>query len=103
MCHIKTVVGEKQIVIFRVGGYAMPMSSLSTQQKQLLFDYSLGLTSDEEIVQAEQLIACNKQAVEIHSKLKAVLLPLDSIVQPEPCRDELAERTVQRLCEELRS
>jgi hypothetical protein len=81
----------------------MPISSLSKQQKQLLFDYSLGLTSDEEIVQAEQLIACNKQAVEIHSKLKAVLEPLDSIVQPEPCWDELAERTIQRLCEELRS
>lgn len=73
------------------------MSSVSKQQKQLLFDYSLGLTTEEEIVLAEQLIARNKGAAEIHSKLKAVLEPLNSI-GGEPCRDELAERTVRRLC-----
>jgi anti-sigma-K factor RskA len=79
------------------------MSYLSRHQKQLLFNYSLGLTSEEEIGQAEQLITCNKQAAEILSKLKAVFEPLDSIIKPEPCRDELAERTIQRLCEELSS
>jgi hypothetical protein len=79
------------------------MNSLSRHQKQLLFNYSLGLTSEEEIDRAEQLITCNKQAAKIRSKLKAVFELLDSIIKPEPCRDELAERTIQRLCEELSS
>ncbi|MBW8039592.1 MAG: hypothetical protein FVQ85_06290 [Planctomycetes bacterium] len=79
------------------------MCSLDRRQKQLVFDYSLGLTTGEEIVQAEQLIASNKDAAEIHSKLKAVLEPLGSIVPPGPCWDGLAERTIQRLCEEFRT
>jgi hypothetical protein len=73
------------------------MSSVSKQQKQLLFDYCSGLTSGKEIVLAEQLVARNKEAAEIHSKLKASLEPLNSI-RSEPCRDELVERTVRRLC-----
>jgi anti-sigma-K factor RskA len=70
------------------------VSYLSRHQKQLLFNYSLGLTSEEEIGQAEQLITCNKQAAEILSMLKAVFEPLDSIIKPDTCRDELAERTI---------
>jgi prepilin-type processing-associated H-X9-DG protein len=73
------------------------MSSVSRQQKQLLFDYSLGLSSEEEIFQAEQLVARNKEAAEIHSKIAAGLEPLNSI-RVEACRDELAERTIRRLC-----
>jgi hypothetical protein len=73
------------------------MSSVSRQQKQLLFDYSLGLTTGEENVQAAQLIAGNKDAAEIHSKIKAFLEPLNSI-RVEACGDELAERTIRRLC-----
>jgi len=73
------------------------MSSVSRQQKQLLFDYSLGLTTGKEIVQAEQLVAGNKEAAEIHSKIKAGLEPLNSI-RMEACGDELAERTIRRLC-----
>jgi len=72
------------------------MSPLSSEQKQLLFDYCIGLTSHQEAARAESLIATNAQAAEIHAKLKAALLPLDS-VEPETCPDELAERTVWRL------
>jgi anti-sigma-K factor RskA len=72
------------------------MYSLSNEQKQVLFDYSLGLAAEREAEQAKALIASNKEAAEVHSKLKAVLSPLDT-VQPEPCPDELAERTVWRL------
>jgi hypothetical protein len=78
------------------------MSSVSKQQKQLLFDYSLGLSSEKETIQAERLIAHNKVAAEIHSKIKASLEPLNRI-QIEACRDELVERTVRRLCELARS
>lgn len=72
------------------------MYSLNNEQKQVLFDYSLGLAAEREAEQAKALIAGNKEAAEVHSKLKAVLSPLDT-VQPEPCLDELAERTVWRL------
>lgn len=89
--------GDKLRIVFRVGDIEKSMSSVSKQQKQLLFDYSLGLSSEKEIVLAEQLIANNKVAAEIHSKLKASLEPLNSI-RVEACPDELAERTVRRLC-----
>jgi len=72
------------------------MSSLNNEQKQLLFDYCLGLTSQKETAEAEALISRNEEAAEIHSKLKAALSPLDSLT-PEPCPDELAEGTIWRL------
>ena len=72
------------------------MSPLDNEQKQLLFDYTVGLTSEQESAEAESLIASNEEAAEIHSKLKAALSPLDSI-KFEPCPDALAERTISRL------
>jgi hypothetical protein len=72
------------------------MSSLNSDQKQLLFDYCIGITSPQETIEAEALISSNEEAAELHSRLKAALSPLDSL-QPEPCPDELAERTVWRL------
>jgi anti-sigma-K factor RskA len=72
------------------------MYSLSNEQKHVLFDYSLTLAAEKEAEQAGALIASNKEAAEVHSKLKSALSPLDT-VQPEPCPDELAERTVWRL------
>jgi len=72
------------------------MTVLNNQQKQLLFDYCLGLTSEEAIAEAEQLIVSNEQAAEIHSKLKTALLPLKSLVS-ESCPDDLAEGTIWRL------
>ncbi|MHC4111040.1 MAG: hypothetical protein ACYSUY_08190 [Planctomycetota bacterium] len=78
------------------------MSLLKNQQKQLLFDYCIGLTSGQKTAEAEDLIASNDEAAEIHSKLKAALAPLETI-QPEPCPDELAERTILRLNDLARS
>jgi len=72
------------------------MSSLNNEQKQLLFDYCVGLTSQEAGAEAEALISASKEAAEIHSKLTALLSALDSL-EPEPCPDVLAERTVERL------
>ncbi|MHC4388710.1 MAG: hypothetical protein ACYSX1_08890, partial [Planctomycetota bacterium] len=72
------------------------MSSLSNEQKRLLFDYCLGLTLPEETAEAKALISSDKDAAQLHSKLSASLSPLDSL-QPEPCPDELAHRTVERL------
>jgi hypothetical protein len=72
------------------------MSPLNNQQKQLLFDYCIGLTSAKQTAEAEALISSNVEASEIHSKLKSALAPLASI-RPEPCPDDLAERTILRL------
>jgi hypothetical protein len=72
------------------------MTLLNNQQKQLLFDYCLGLTSDKDTAEAEALISSNEEAAEIHSKLKAALAPLDSL-ETDTCPEELVEGTIWRL------
>ena len=72
------------------------MIPLNSEQKQFIFDYCFGLTSQEQNVEAEALISSNEQASVIHSKIKATLEPLNSL-EPESCPDSLAERTVLRL------
>ncbi len=72
------------------------MVPLSSRQKQLLFDYCIGLTTEEESTEAESLIASNEQAAEIHSAFKAALSPLDTL-EPESCPDDVAEGTIFRL------
>jgi len=72
------------------------MITLNSREKQLLFDYCLGLTSQEQGAEAEALISSNQAAAEIQSKLKATLAPLDSL-ELEPCPDGLAEHTILRL------
>ncbi len=41
------------------------MQPLTNEQKQLVFDYSLDFTTEEETTQAEKLIANNEEAAEI--------------------------------------
>ena len=72
------------------------MSTLNSQQKQLIFDYCVGLTSEEATIQAEKLVSSDKEAAEIHSKIKAALLPLAAVRQ-ESCPDVLAERTIESI------
>ena len=72
------------------------MTQLNTQQKQLLFDYCVGLTTEKEASETRQLISSNEQASEIHSNLKAALAPLESL-ESESCPDDLAEGTIWRL------
>jgi len=72
------------------------MIPLNSEQKELIFDYCIGLTSLEKSVEAEALISSKQEAAEIHSKLKRTLAPLKSI-SSESCPDALAERTIRRL------
>ena len=72
------------------------MSSLSGEQKELLFDYCIGVASEKESAEAEELIGSSKDAADIHSKLKAALAPLDTL-ELDSCPDVLAERTIARL------
>jgi hypothetical protein len=75
--------------------------TLSDAQKQLLFDYSFGLTSPSDNAEVEVLLSSSGEARELCDLLKAALSPLGSL-DPEPCPDELAERTIQRLKEQAR-
>ena len=74
------------------------MTTLNDDQKQLLFDFSLGLTSEHETTQAEMLLTSSQEAAEIHQMLRSTLAPLES-VEVEPCPDDLTERLFSRLKE----
>lgn len=74
------------------------MTSFTDQHRELLFDYSLGLTSESETVEAERLLAQSQEAVGLYDTLRSVLSPLDAL-EVEPCPEELAARTVLRLKE----
>lgn len=77
------------------------MTRLTDQQKQLLFDYSLGLASDREAAQVEKLLSWNQEAVELYRTFQVALAPLDSL-EVESCPDDLAERLFLRLTEAAR-
>lgn len=78
------------------------MTSLNNQQKELLFDYSLGITSETESSQAQELVFSNEQAAKFVASIKASLSPLESIT-PGECPDELAEGTLWRIRQTLRT
>jgi hypothetical protein len=78
------------------------MTPLNEQQKQLLFDYSLGLASEEDCIEAERLVASHPEASRIHEAIRTAVSPLDCI-EPEYCPDDLAEQTVMRLKEAVAS
>jgi hypothetical protein len=77
------------------------MTSLSDHQKQLLFDYSLGLASEREAAEAEKLLSRSEEALELHRTFQQTLAPLDTM-EWDPCPDELTERLFQRLREAAR-
>jgi hypothetical protein len=76
------------------------MTPLSDRQKQLLFDYSLGFTSQRENDEVEALIAACEEAVELYQSIQLTLAPLDS-VEVEPCPDDLTERLFSRMRESV--
>ena len=72
------------------------MSPLSNNQKKLLLDYCLDLTSEKEKSEAQLLISTNEEAAEIYTGIKSSLKPLDSI-EPQKCPDDLVESTISIL------
>jgi hypothetical protein len=74
------------------------MKPLSDQQKQLVFDYSLGLASDRETGEAQKLLSWNAEAIEFHRTLQLTFAPLES-VELESCPDDLTERLFLRVKE----
>ena len=67
------------------------MTPLSDRQKQLLFDYSLGITSQREAADAEELLSWSEEAAELYHTFQLILSPLDSM-ELDPCPDDLTER-----------
>jgi prepilin-type processing-associated H-X9-DG protein len=74
------------------------MTPLSSQQKQLLFDYALGLTSQAETHEAEELVASDEEAARTHQAFKNAISPLENY-EIEPCPDQLVDATVARFQE----
>ncbi len=77
------------------------MTPLRDQQKQLLFDYSLGLTSARQSAEARRLLSQNEEAVKVYQTFQNVLSPLESL-ELDPCPDESTERLFARLKEATR-
>lgn len=77
------------------------MTPLNDVQKQLLFDYSFGMTDDRDTAEAERLLASHPEACEVHRLIKSAIEPLDNL-ELEPCPNELAERTIMLLKEQAR-
>lgn len=77
------------------------MGSLDTEQRQLLFDYCIGVATDQQSADAEQLISSNAAAAKLVRLLEATLAPL-ATVEPEACPDSLVETTLGRLQEAAR-
>ena len=63
------------------------MTPFSDQHRELLFDYSLGLTSESETAEAERLLAESQEAEGLYEALRSVLSPLDAL-EVEPCPDD---------------
>lgn len=76
------------------------MKTLKKRPKELLFDYCLGITSENESVKAEDLIATRAEAAVIHRRLKAALEPLESI-RLETCPKHL-EMLILSGCSRIR-
>jgi anti-sigma-K factor RskA len=72
------------------------MSLLSRNEKELVFDYCLGLADAEQVVFVRKLLAHNEQAADLRARLQAVLGPLRS-VHPKRCPAELVGRTIRLL------
>lgn len=67
------------------------MTLLTHRQRQLLFDYSFGLTTAPETAEVEELLAVSEEAAELYQAFQAALAPLASVAL-EPCPDELTNR-----------
>ncbi len=72
------------------------MAKLTQQEQEIIFDYCLGIASEEESERAQELIITNQEAQQLHLSLKKAFAPLETL-GPETASDELAEKTVSRL------
>lgn len=72
------------------------MTRLGSEQKELIFDYCMGLASPEQVAEARALVSSNEEASEIYSKLQATLAPLEKVTFEE-CPQHLVESTLSHV------
>ncbi|MGD9110612.1 MAG: hypothetical protein PVG93_06690 [Phycisphaerales bacterium] len=72
------------------------MTNFSQDDKELIFDYAVGVCSQQQSELAQEIISSNPQAAELYELIKNGLSPLDSW-QVSDCPDELVESAVARL------
>jgi len=72
------------------------MKKLTTEQKALLLDYCIGILSESDAAQVEELIFSNSQAADLVKKINGSISPLNSY-KTGSCPDELAETTFAKV------
>ncbi len=72
------------------------MSGISSDEQDLIFAHSLGMTEGPDLLRAEELIASHEGAAGLHGVLSEAVAPL-AFFQVEYCPDALADRTLERL------
>ena len=78
------------------------MSKLSDFEKELIFDYCLGLELSEDRDKVKSLIANNIEALELYDAIMKSLSPLESL-EAQQCPEYIVDRTVDRLCKAANS
>ena len=78
------------------------MSKLSDFEKEIIFDYCLGLESHEERNKVESLIATSDEALKLYNAIKQSLSPLDSWTSQQ-CPEYIVDHTVEKLCKTANS
>ncbi|MDO8302768.1 MAG: hypothetical protein Q7T18_05980 [Sedimentisphaerales bacterium] len=72
------------------------MMSLKRNEKELIFDYFLGLAGDAQIEETKELLKTSEGAAEFYEKLSSSLQPLEYYAV-ETCPQHLTESTILRL------
>lgn len=72
------------------------MRPLRQNEKEVVFDYCLGLTGAEPIVSVRRWLANNEQAADLHVRLQVALRPRRSL-RPQRRPTNLAEGTMRLL------
>lgn len=78
------------------------MMKLSDFEKELIFDYCLGLEPSEGYNKVKSLIESNAEALSLYKTIKMSLSPLDSLI-PQECPEYIVEHTIDRLCKAANS
>ena len=73
------------------------MNPPSRYENELLFDCCVDLICSDEAADVEALVHRSELTAGMYRRIQAALGPLKNLY-PKPCPEELAERTIRRLC-----
>lgn len=74
------------------------MSELSREEKELVFDYAIGIATDDQVRYVQRLIRSSTEAAALLRSLNSTLAPLAES-RCGPCPDALVSKTLRRLAE----